>query len=388
MPRLTSVRTRLRRRLRRDEGGVAVLVALLTATGVLLAGAALAVDVGQLYAEREELQSGADAVALAVAIDCAARRPTECTDPSAAETKYANGNAKDRLTDVQEICGSTDVRTGRSLLPRCRGGYPDNLTACQGRSLPPNTLGYAEVHTRTLTNDSDRYVLSPTFARAVAGSSAGTTVGACSRVAWGAPMTGLAMTVCERRYNQATSSSTRYGQAPPTLPSTSFEAKFSFNTSGSGGGSGSGTPSCYTGRGDWWDADGEASWLRPSAATGCQSSVSSVRTLRNTTPGGCASVLSYAVANRIPVAVGIYDGQRVGRSGGRYVLKGVAAFVITGYNIKNVGSAPSWLTGTQCLGTDWCVLGYFTRGVTPMSAWNGQFNSATGLGAVMVKTVG
>ncbi|MEV6965462.1 Tad domain-containing protein [Hamadaea sp. NPDC051192] len=385
MPRLTSVRTRLRRRLRRDEGGVAVLVALLTATGVLLAGAALAVDVGQLYAEREELQSGADAVALAVAIDCAARRPGECTDPSAAETKYANGNAKDRLTDVQEICGNTAIRTGTSLLPRCRGGYPANLTACQGRSLPPNTLGYAEVHTRTLTSDSDRYVLSPTFARAVAGSGAGTTVGACSRVAWGAPMTGLAMTVCEKRYDQATNSSTRYGQAPPTLPNSSFETNFSFNTFGT---SGSGAASCRNGPFDWWDTKGEASWLRPSAATGCETRVSTVGAFRNNLPNGCASVLSYAVANHIPVAVGIYDGRRTSGSSGRYVLRGVAAFVITGYNLKGVGSASSWLTGTPCPGTDYCVLGYFTRGVTPMSAWNGQFNSATGLGAVMVKTVG
>src|ERR1043165_3858879 len=60
-----------RRRRPGERGAVAVTVAILLGGGVLLGFAALVVDVGQLYAEREELQSGADAAALAVAKACA-----------------------------------------------------------------------------------------------------------------------------------------------------------------------------------------------------------------------------------------------------------------------------------------------------------------------------
>ncbi|WP_347060135.1 pilus assembly protein TadG-related protein [Blastococcus sp. HT6-30] len=63
-------RLTLRRRLRRHEHGAsAVLLALLLVP--MLGFAAIAVDVGALYAERARLQVAADAAALAVASDCA-----------------------------------------------------------------------------------------------------------------------------------------------------------------------------------------------------------------------------------------------------------------------------------------------------------------------------
>lgn len=58
------------RRLTADDGAIAVMVAVLLV--VLLGVAALAVDVGNLYWERRQLQNGADAAALAAAQDLAA----------------------------------------------------------------------------------------------------------------------------------------------------------------------------------------------------------------------------------------------------------------------------------------------------------------------------
>ena len=56
--------------LRRNErGGISVMVALLMV--VLLGAAAVAIDTGLIYAERAELQNGADAAALAIAEECA-----------------------------------------------------------------------------------------------------------------------------------------------------------------------------------------------------------------------------------------------------------------------------------------------------------------------------
>ena len=56
-------------RLGEERGAVAVIVALLMVP--LLGCAAIAVDVAALYADREQLQTAADAGAVAVALDCA-----------------------------------------------------------------------------------------------------------------------------------------------------------------------------------------------------------------------------------------------------------------------------------------------------------------------------
>src|ERR1700712_5098129 len=56
------------RRMRDDRGAVAVLVAILMVP--LLGFAAVGIDVAAMYAERQQLQTGADAGALAIAQDC------------------------------------------------------------------------------------------------------------------------------------------------------------------------------------------------------------------------------------------------------------------------------------------------------------------------------
>ena len=52
-----------------EKGAVSVIVAILLVT--LLGFVAIAVDVGVIYSERAQLQSGADASAIAVAQKCA-----------------------------------------------------------------------------------------------------------------------------------------------------------------------------------------------------------------------------------------------------------------------------------------------------------------------------
>src|ERR1019366_3157507 len=85
------------RPLGRDERGViGVLVAMMLGAGVLTGVGALAIDVGQLYQERAELQNGADAGALAVAESCAATGTCTAAAAAAASSlaaQYANGNA-------------------------------------------------------------------------------------------------------------------------------------------------------------------------------------------------------------------------------------------------------------------------------------------------------
>jgi len=393
MPRVNRTRHRGARLFgrRRDAGGVAVIMGILMATGVLLGMAALAVDVGQIYAEREELQSGADGVATAVALDCAAHRGSQCSaNPIDAKIKYANGNAKDGLTDIQEVCGNTGLLSGTSLLPGCVGGYPKNLTACIG-DLPANSQGYVEAHSRTLRAGADKYILPPTFAQTLAGGFDDTTVGACSRVAWGTPKTGIALTFCEDEFNAVTNDGTEFAPAPPAVPAQSYERKFNLLTPGAGGGpSGGGTGGPCDDGPSGWDLPGDFGWLDTLTKDGCESLIDAVYDPDPgvSAPNGCKEVFEYIVPNHIPVAIPIFDGSEGTGAGGSYVLKGIAAIVFTGYNIPGVGSEQSWLTLDECTGSDKCLFGYFTEGLTPLSDWDGQFSNVDSYGAAIVKTVG
>jgi len=58
---------------------VATVLVILLGAGVLLGIGALVIDVGQIYAEREQLQSGADSAAIALAKSCSAA-PDACAD--------------------------------------------------------------------------------------------------------------------------------------------------------------------------------------------------------------------------------------------------------------------------------------------------------------------
>ncbi len=154
------------------------MVTILLGSGVLLGVAALVVDVGNLYAERGQLQSGADASAMAVAAECAAG---SCDGGQDVEQqmlpvaqKYANANAKDGHTKITTICG-----TWGKLDPcpaPARG-----LAACIGA---PPTDDYVEVRVQTEMSDGST-LLPPTFATALAGKAGyrGQSLATCARVA-------------------------------------------------------------------------------------------------------------------------------------------------------------------------------------------------------------
>lgn len=88
-----------------ERGATSVLLALLMVP--LIGAVAVAVDVGALYAERGQLQNGADAAALAIAQDCA---DGDCTNPSFLAAKYTNENANDGAANVLTPDFSTSHR--------------------------------------------------------------------------------------------------------------------------------------------------------------------------------------------------------------------------------------------------------------------------------------
>ena len=157
---------------------------------------ALVVDVGQIYVERGELQSSADAAALAVARACATNT-TDCDDhvggASALAERYANENSSDGVTHLEIVCGSADVldpaRRRRSNLTACLG-EPARAPATGSRcGSAPNCRATGSC----CRPRSPRRWSSPDYD--------GVSVGACARASWTEPLNvtilELAMSTCD-----------------------------------------------------------------------------------------------------------------------------------------------------------------------------------------------
>ncbi|WP_427016405.1 TadE/TadG family type IV pilus assembly protein [Pseudarthrobacter sp. P1] len=93
-----------------ERGAAAVIVAILMVA--LLGFGAISVDIGMMYAERGQLQNGADAAALAVANNCA---KGSCGDYQATAGALANSNANDGAAKTNSVTfpqpGSVEVVT-------------------------------------------------------------------------------------------------------------------------------------------------------------------------------------------------------------------------------------------------------------------------------------
>lgn len=353
---------------RAERGAAAVLVVVLLSCGSLLGLAALTVDVGQLYAEREELQSGADSAALAIAKACTLD-PSGCAGQSAAIAQtYADRNAKDGTSTVTTICGRA---YGLASCP----APVDGLGACQGTA--PATANYVEVRTVTRRPDGST-LLPPTFAGAVMGSGyGGKQVHACARVAWGPPASAdvYAMTISTCEWSSMTGDGMNLQAQPPATPPTSAESVIYLHGS---------SQTCPAGT-SGWDAPGGFGWLDGS---NCSTTVSANGTYGGDTGNGiswpCYNAMYQARVNHTVLLIPIYDGVTGNGGSTTYHAVGLAAFVITGYNVTGAWAA-SWLTGQQwCSGNTKCVYGYFVG----KYVLDNPSLTARGYGVMAIKTVG
>lgn len=370
----------IRRRLLRgdDRGGVMVIVAVLLAGGVLMGSGALAVDVGRLYVEREQLQSGADGAAMAVARECADAVTSCGADPDGTAKGYADSNAEDDVSGVNVLCGDTPS----GALPACP---PSSTTLSRCMTEPPDDVPYVEVRTRTET-DGGSTLLPPTFAQLMLGNEGydGSTVGACARAAWGPPASagGLAVTISSCEWSASTGGGTSFADPPPyppnPLPPGSVEQIiYLHNTTGA--------TTCPAGP-SGWDAPGGFGWLDDEG--GCTATIEADGTYSGNTgvsvSGACKTAMHDAWADHRVIFMPVYDGVSGTGAGTTYHIKGMAAFVLTGYDLPGF-SEKSWLTGEKlCKGSDKCLYGYFTQALVPATGVIG----GPDLGASIVALVG
>ncbi len=344
-----------------DRGAISMLAAVLFASGVLLGMAALVIDVGMLYAERGQLQSGADAAAVEVAQMCA-DEPADCTPallgPVAAQ--YARDNAANGEADAR-VCG----RGGALVACPPPSGA---LTDCIGNR--PATADYVEVRTNTLRGGST--VLPPVFAQALLGGDFdGAQVTACARTAWGPPSTaqGMAIAISTCDWQRITANGA-------TLPSVEASIELydeSVPTACGIGGTAATNPGGFR-----WLEIGDASCRATSTMNDEYAAA-----LPGPAPAGCVDALDGLLDSGEAIAMPIFDAARdLGGGRSAHTLVGFAAFVVTGWqDSTSINPSP---TIPPCAVGAACVQGFFQEALVP----GGAVLGGPDLGARAIASIG
>jgi hypothetical protein len=337
-----------------ERGSVAVIVALLMV--VLIGFAALAIDVASLYQERRTLQNGADAGALAVAKDCAG---TGCGGFAATADTYADLNADDGDSNVDEVCG-----TGAGL------------PACADPPTVPSGTEYVQVTTSTYEVSSPgnptevNFNFAPVFDLVAPGDHVGKTMQATAVAAWGHPggaaTLPLTFSLCEYR---------RLVPTPADLEPPYTDSLVHFHGAGSPAGSCPAGPSGA-------DLPGGFGWL--DAGSDCEAQIT-VGDWVDDKPGASKpSCLDLVPLQNTTVLLPVYnDTNGLTGSNGEYRIVGFAAFHITGYRFPG-NVFPAGLRCPPSPGTSGsCLRGYFTGFTTTGTVFGGP-----DMGVTIIKIVG
>ena len=337
----------------RDRGAVLVWVALMMT--VLLGVGALTIDLGALYAEKRQLQNGADAAALAVAQSCAGG---SCSGYSAQAQQYADLNAQDGASAVDVVCG---VGLG---LPACSGSPSPGVTGA---------TGWVKVTTSTKTSGGGtqvQFVLAP-----IMNSLAGATVHASAVAAWGAlggaVTSPLTFSACEFL---ALGGSLSDGTFPTGTRYIYFHAIGATSTLG--------TANCRPST-SGADLPGGFGWVAGSST--CTVTLTADATVTADPGNGVPSGCDLSTWNNQEILISVYDIATGSGSNGQYHLIGFVGFKVLGYRFPGGGN--KWPSNFSCpLGpgnSSVCIQGQFTRVVT-----DGSLGGTVNLGAQVIKMVG
>jgi hypothetical protein len=313
-------------RLREERGAAAVIIALFMV--VLLGAAAFSIDIGAIFSERGQLQNGADAAAVAVAQDCAAKN---CGNSTTTAQKYANLNANDGAANVQAVTFPT--ASSVRVVVSTRDGKTGNsfLTLSFGKFLG---VGQKRVNAGATAN-------------------------------WGSPAAGpdplsLAFAPCEFNLN-----------GPIQVI----------------GIAGSGVNSCSSTSPSGHSLPGGYSWLADPKNT-CSADVST----STAAVGGSTGVsISAACAAKLPtllnqvVLLPLYSDASGTGSGALYTISGFAAFKLLGWNFVGSGGGAvnnNTFPGATCTGNCKGIIGQFITFVSVDR--NFSIGNGTNYGATLV----
>jgi Flp pilus assembly protein TadG len=313
--------SRSRRRLDEERGATAVILSLLLIP--LLGFAAIAVDVGALYAERARLQVAADAAALAVAQDC------------------SRGNCGDMLATAQALITANDGE-GTAAHP-VLSSAPLSVTVT---GSTPQEHWFAPV----LGHDS-------------------TAVSATATVGWGGPSQGTA--VLPLTFSWCSFKA----QTGGGLPSTTTLQTIKLSKT-------AGVPDCTGPSGNV--VPGGFGFLVTDSGT-CEVTSALQEQLTSSPgespPSGCDSTDFAALVGQT-VLLPIFDNAGGTGSGAWYQVYGYAAFHLTGYRFTGQFKTDP----APCNGNVRCVTGYFTRFVELSDVWD-YSPDAPQLGASILRLI-
>ncbi|KHL05050.1 pilus assembly protein TadG-related protein [Sinomonas humi] len=326
-----------------ERGAVAVVTALLLV--VLLAVGALAVDGGMLYGKRAQLQSGADAAALAVGQKCAASlTDPQCTSTSTLATSLAQSNM---LAGQAGIASLTVDTTGQTVTAVTQPLQP---------GMQPGSVSLFLAQTLGITSAS---------------------LGATATVAWGSPSKGiapfpLAFSVCQVQ----------------GMINGDYQL---LESHGSGA-----NPNCNYGP-SGQVVPGGFGWLVQDSGQ-CGATINIATSEGGSDPGNnppqnCNTILQNWVntlqaGQRVVVLLPVFTGVTGTGSGSIYTLSGFAAYNVIGWNFgSNSPSAynytsPNGSSALSCSGNCRGIIGQFITYVDLNSVY--QLGPSTSFGATVV----
>lgn len=341
-------------RLNRDDRG-ASMVFIAICLVFLIGFAGLAVDVGALYAERTELQKGAEAAVLAIAEDCGhGTKPCDVPTASATAEEYIDANATD-------LVGALD-------------------------SLELDTVAQTvTVIDRTERSDGGSIFL-PFFAQVIGFE--GATVRAQASAAWGAPsgMPTLPIIISECEWLKYGGDPSTWQQEPfPVAPATPEPVLLTFHD-------GNTTEDCAAQAGQDTDGDGRLpggfGWLQ-NDGTGCQASTDENDWADEkpgvSVPNECTAAYLASLVGTVVFLPWFDDVNDLGGANGGYHIAGYSPFYVTGFNWAGQYKVDSLYDGAvPCQGDERCLEGYFTTATaTDADDLGGEFR-----GVLVVKLIG
>ncbi|MGN0100864.1 MAG: pilus assembly protein TadG-related protein [Dietzia sp.] len=283
-----------------DRGAVAVIVAILMVP--LMGFAAISLDIAATHAEKQQLQIGADAAALAIAQDCARKA---CGSPRTTAQDFATSNSN------------------------------SGMAVASVPTIPSASTGRVTVHNSAVREHWFAPVLGVDSTALTATASAG----------WGGPTGGTAalpliISLCDFNKYSVGGIPTGVEQTIVTTPA------------GTCSGAGGNSPTIVPGGFGWLETDEKKS---------C-STTTRINMKADSEPGNTPKQCDLSTIRGKTILIPLFDdaSDNVGGNGRNawYVVYGYAAFHVTGYYF----SGQSW--NPPCNKNQRCISGYFTSMVT------------------------